>query len=114
LDESPGGQYASEVREEEFEALCAWGEALARDPREEVVAAGRAIQLLAAEVERLELELWHLRLGVTESELAAPPAAPPADMEMADDLHDRVKRRARFRRLLASPSRHFASRQAGR
>jgi hypothetical protein len=98
------------VREEEFEALCSWGEALARDPRAEVVAAGRAIQLLAAEVERLEMELWNLRLGVAEA--AAPPAeqATAPQPELAEELHERVKRGARLRRLLASPSRHLPGR----
>ena len=98
------------MREEEFDALRSWGEALVRDPREEVVAAGRAIQLLAAEVERLELELWHLRLGVTES---IAPEAEEASVEpaaLADDLHDEVKRGARIRRLLASSARHLPSR----
>jgi hypothetical protein len=99
-------EYASRVREEEFEALCSWGEALVRDPRPEVAAAGRAIQLLAAEVDRLEMEVWNLRLGVAD------PGAPAADtsqvsrLGLDEELQRRLKR-GRLRRLLGSTSRHL-------
>ena len=52
------------MNEDEFESLRRWGEALVDDPRAEVRAAGKAILLLAAEIERLQLELWHARLGI--------------------------------------------------
>ena len=96
------------MTEEEFDSLRAWGEALDDDPRPEVRAAGRAIHLLAKEVERLQVELWHAQIGVT-----LPPAAgdtaveeptlvddgPPA---MDDELHSvfaRVARRLDARRV---------------
>ena len=61
------------MNEDEFDSLRRWGEALVDDPRPEVRAAGKAILLLAAEVERLQLELWHARLGVgTLAEVEAP------------------------------------------
>ena len=98
------------MREEEFDALCSWGEALVRDPRAEVVAAGRAIQLLAAEVERLEMELWNLRLGVAEAEAQESETISSAQSELVEELRQQVTRGARLRRLLAAPSRHFPSR----
>jgi hypothetical protein len=62
------------VNEEEFDALRRFGEGLMQDSRPEVHAAGKAILLLAAEVERLQVELWHARLNVpsaTDPEAAA-------------------------------------------
>lgn len=47
--------------ERQFEAVRQWGEGLQGDPRDEVGAAGKAIVLLCAEVERLERELWNLK-----------------------------------------------------
>ncbi len=41
----------------EFEEVRRWGEALRRDEREEMRAAGEAIRLLCGEVDRLEREL---------------------------------------------------------
>ena len=92
------------MREEEFETLRRWGDGLTHDPRPEVAAAGKAIMLLAVEVERLQIELWHARLGVTPG--AAPdggePVAQPREpAELESELHGRVRGRAR--RLLSSP-----------
>ena len=96
------------MNEDEFESLRTWGEALADDPRPEVRAAGRAIHLLAKEVERLQVELWHARIGVTPPgenadvspvEETLPPAADPA---MEDELHSvfaRVARRVHASRV---------------
>jgi hypothetical protein len=77
------------VNEDEFESLRRWGEALVDDPRAEVRAAGKAILLLAAEIERLQLELWHARLGIrTAGESEAAEAASAADVEPGQDDHE--------------------------
>jgi hypothetical protein len=55
------------VNEEEFDALRRFGDGLMQDSRPEVHAAGKAILLLAAEVERLQVELWHARLNVSDA-----------------------------------------------
>jgi hypothetical protein len=47
--------------EERIEMLRRWGEGLARDDRDEVRAAGRAIQLLIEEIEHLHVDLWNER-----------------------------------------------------
>ena len=52
--------------EEQFEAVRNWGEGLRGDSREEVRAAGQAIVLLCAEVDRLERELWNEKALVSE------------------------------------------------
>jgi hypothetical protein len=80
-----------------------------------VRAAGKAILMLAEEVERLQVELWHRRIGIdlpAESEAAEPggepaepeaPAAGEAEPELATDLRSVV---SRFRRRL-QPARVF-------
>ena len=81
------------MTEEEFEKLRAWGDALTEDVRPEVRAAGRAILLLTTEVERLQVELWHLRLGVSrppqEAGISAPD--PYADPLLEPDLQGRFR-----------------------
>jgi len=53
------------VDDEEFETIRRWAAGLqATDRREEVRAAAKAILLLADEVERLRVEIWHERLAV--------------------------------------------------
>jgi hypothetical protein len=49
--------------EQKLGMLRRWGEGLTHDEREEVRAAGRAILLLADEVEQLHVDLWHARDG---------------------------------------------------
>ncbi len=63
------------MNEDEFDSLRRWGDALVDDPRPEVRAAGKAILLLAAEIERLQLELWHAQLGVPTAGDGDPRAA---------------------------------------
>lgn len=65
------------MTEEEFETLRSWGESLTEDTRAEVRAAGRAIMLLAAEIERLQVQLWHAKLGIEPH--TADGARPPRD-----------------------------------
>ena len=96
------------MNEEEFDSLRRWGDALDDDPRPEVRAAGRAIHLLAKEVERLQVELWHARIGVTPPEAGgdARPSAEHADTDseqsgtdsdpaMESELHSVFARLAR-------------------
>ena len=47
--------------EQKIDLLRRWGDGLADDPREELRAAGRAIQLLIEEIERLHVDLWNER-----------------------------------------------------
>jgi hypothetical protein len=47
--------------EDQFEAIRRWGEGLQRADSEEFSAAGKAIVLLTAEVDRLERELWNVK-----------------------------------------------------
>lgn len=73
------------MNEDEFESLRRWGEALVDDPRAEVRAAGKAILLLAAEIERLQLELWHARLGIRTAGEGEPADGPAAGSEAGQD-----------------------------
>ena len=47
--------------EERLEILRSWGAGLALDGREELRAAGKAIQVLIEEIDRLEIDLWNAR-----------------------------------------------------
>lgn len=47
--------------EEKLEMLRTWGEGLLNDGRDELRAAGRAISMLVEEIERLHVDLWHVR-----------------------------------------------------
>ena len=74
------------VEDEEFETICRWAEGLQSDPRVELRAAAKAILMLAAEVERLQIELWNARLALrAEPEDGTPTAQPreatPAELE---------------------------------
>lgn len=88
------------VDEEQFEAVRRWGEGLRGDPREEVRAAGQAIFLLCAEVDRLERDLWNATVLVTET--------PSQDGEAQEDKHEVIELtlRERVRALYSRPARH--------
>ena len=83
--------------EDQFEAVRQWGEGLQGDPREEISAAGRAIVLLAEEVERLERELWSLKTAVVDPASAADgvPAMSPPDAVEAGTVDATLRARAR-------------------
>ncbi|HEY7002897.1 MAG TPA: hypothetical protein VH281_01345 [Gaiellaceae bacterium] len=72
--------------EEQFEAVRQWGEGLQDDSREEVSAAGRAIVLLCAEVDRLERELWNVKTAV----VVEPPGEETEPEIPADDRDEAV------------------------
>jgi hypothetical protein len=88
------------VDEVQFEAVRQWGEGLQADPREEVGAAGKAIVLLCAEVDRLERELWNLKTAAAADEPASDGGEPETPV---DDLDDAVEAtlRARLRNAVS-------------
>ena len=63
---------AERLDEERLERLRGWGAGLSDDARDEVRAAGRAILLLVAEIEHLQVELWNERAEVSGSLLDGP------------------------------------------
>ena len=90
------------MTEEEFETLRSWGESLTEGARPEVRAAGRAIQLLVAEIERLQLELWHAQLRLTSVTPIEPePAADPVEPATAADSEPELDHQLRSRLSLA-------------
>jgi hypothetical protein len=58
--------------EAKIETLRLWGEGLSFDAREEVRAAGRAITMLVEEIERLNVDLWNLRVEGRPHDTDAP------------------------------------------
>jgi len=67
--------------EQKIEMLRLWGDGLAEDPREELRAAGRAIQLLIEEIEHLHVDLWSAR---------TPPEAEPVEPDLPVTLRERL------------------------
>jgi hypothetical protein len=63
---------ANALDAEKLQVLARWAAGLRTDEREELAAAGRAIELLIEEIERLHVLLW-------ERQLYPDPAAPPDD-----------------------------------
>jgi hypothetical protein len=82
--------------EERIDMLRRWGEGLARDDRDEVRAAGRAIQLLIEEIEHLHVDLWNERAQRS----AEPPreAEEVAEPEVQSSLRARLSQLGRRRR----------------
>jgi hypothetical protein len=73
--------------EQKIEVLRRWGEGLADDAREELRAAGRALQLLIEEIEQLHVDLWSARS----------PAAPEEEVDHEPrDLPVTLRRRLGF------------------
>ena len=69
------------VNRRQFEEVRRWGEALRQDEREEMRAAGEAISLLCAEIERCARDLSAARAAAAES-----PDSKPAEVD--DTLSD--------------------------
>lgn len=67
--------------EQKIELLRQWGEGLGDDPREELRAAGRAIQLLIEEIEHLHVDLWSAR---------TPPEPEPVEQDLPVTLRERL------------------------
>jgi hypothetical protein len=92
-----------------LERLRLWGAGLSDDVRDEVRAAGRAILLLVAEIERLQVDRWNERAGVSGSLLDDPsePAAAAVDARGSEDgaggeIEGPLWRRIRLKRGSAS------------
>ena len=87
------------MNEDEFAALRAWGEGLRSDEREEVRAAGRAIVMLADEVERLQVALWHAADDATTRNARHEPRANAEDAtsppEETASVNEHLRRRLR-------------------
>jgi hypothetical protein len=64
--------------EEKLEMLRTWGEGLLNDGRDELRAAGRAVLMLAEEIELLHVDLWHARQD-TAKEAEMQPGAEPGE-----------------------------------
>lgn len=85
--------------DEKLSVLAQWAAGLRGDSRAEVAAAGRAIELLVDEVERLNVLLWAGPLGAVPTgaeahvdEVAAA-AGEDRDPEPAHSLRQRLQRR---------------------
>jgi hypothetical protein len=87
------------VDEEQFETLKRWGAGLANDGREEVRAAGRAIMMLADEVDRLHIELWNVREELRRLMQEAGADAPAEETTVERDLRSRLRAYAEGRLL---------------
>jgi hypothetical protein len=85
--------------EAKLATLRLWAEGLARDERDEMRAAARAILLLIDDVESLHMDLWHARgLGAPAEE---DPAAPET---LRSALADRLRSIRGDTRTPAQPS----------
>lgn len=79
--------------EDKLEALRSWGERLSQGGGEEAAAVGRAILMLAEEIDRLHIELWHARLQEGGAESVATDATIEEDeAPVASSLHVRLQR----------------------
>jgi hypothetical protein len=67
--------------EQKIEMLRRWGEGLGEDAREELRAAGRAIQLLIEEIEHLHVDLWNAR---------TPPEPEAVEQDLPVTLRERL------------------------
>ena len=94
---------AGRLDEQKVATLRLWADGLARDERDEVRAAARAILMLVEEIELLHVELWHagqLRLADGEPEPAG--AVDAADVEEARPLERSTLRAVLRERLRLS------------
>jgi hypothetical protein len=94
--------------DDKLSMLAKWAGGLRLDPRAEVAAAGRAIEMLIDEVERLNVLIWDEQL---ESSAPAPASDPPPEPAApAEDLL--LPLRARLRQRRAAPTASTGSPQA--
>lgn len=71
--------------EEKLETLSTWGEGLLDDGRAELRAAGRAILMLAEEIELVNVDLWHARpVRVQEADERSAKSEEPASQVSSD------------------------------
>ena len=90
---------AERLDEAKLATLRLWAEGLARDERDEVRAAARAILLLIDDVESLHMDLWHARgLGASTGD---PPTMPDT---LRSALSQRLRTLRRESQTPAQPS----------
>jgi hypothetical protein len=82
--------------DQKLSLLAKWADGLRRDPRPEVAAAGRAIEMLIDEVERLNVLIWDRRLNTeSESREDVVEAPWPVEPDLMQPLGVRLRRQAR-------------------
>jgi hypothetical protein len=81
--------------EEKLEALRSWGEKLRQTGGEESAAVGRAILMLVEEIDRLHIDLWHLRMQAGGGEPVANEESPAVEQPVALSLHARLQQMLR-------------------
>jgi hypothetical protein len=83
--------------DEKLSLLAKWAAGLRTDPRPEVAAAGRAIELLIDEVERLDVLIWDRQLSSTTPVPDPQPdqAEAPAEPEVLAPLRASLRQRIR-------------------
>jgi hypothetical protein len=78
----------------QFDEVRRWGDALRRDEREDMRAAGEAIRLLCDEIERIGRELSAARAAAAEAEAAEVEDTLSDEPEMIEtSLRDRLRSR---------------------
>ena len=78
--------------EEKLEALRSWGERLQDSGDAEAAAVGRAILMLVDEIDRLHIELWHVRIQPSGGlPVATVPAAGDQEEPVASTLRTRLQ-----------------------
>ena len=83
--------------DDKLSMLAKWAAGLRDDPRAEVAAAGRAIEMLIDEVERLNVLIWERRLDTGDAGLAQiwQGAEAAGGDDVSQTLGDRLRNRAR-------------------
>lgn len=89
------------VDRRQFEEVKSWGEALRRDEREDVRAAGEAIRLLCAEIERIGRDLSAARAAAAAESSDSEPAEADDTLSDEPDLFEASLRTRLQRRLTA-------------
>jgi len=105
---------------EKLQILARWAAGLRADQRDELAAAGRAIELLIEEIERLHVLLWGRQLYPEptrtleavwpqapedgDGEVEGPGAEPDAEVAATDDVGATLRRRLLRRFHSESPS----------
>jgi hypothetical protein len=93
----------SELDEEKLRTLSAWAVGLRNDGRAEVAAAGRAIEMLIDEVERLHVLLWDRQLYPAARDGAEGSDASFSEDDAEPELEPTLRGRLRGRWRRASP-----------
>ena len=85
------------LNDEKLSRLAKWAAGLRTDPRPEVAAAGRAIEMLIDEVERLDVLIWDRQLSSTtpapdsQPDAAEAPAEPEVLVPLRASLRQRIR-----------------------